>query len=60
MGVSISDLCLTPGDNDKAKIGLILDNCGNARVSNIFAVAFSEYGLAIRNKTLQCRACLCC
>ena len=51
MGVSVSDLCLTAGDNEAAKIGIVLDNCGNARVSNIFAVAFSEYGLAIQNKS---------
>jgi len=51
MGIAISDLCVTPGDNTAAKVGIILDNCGNARISNIFAVAFADYGIWIRNKT---------
>ena len=45
----ISDLAITAGDNEKAKIGLLMDNCGDSKVRDIFAVGFAQYGIMMVN-----------
>jgi hypothetical protein len=58
-GVEISDLCLSSGDNEKAKTGLIIDRCGDVKVFNIFSVGFAEYGLWLRNQSFLCEVSSC-
>jgi hypothetical protein len=58
-GVEISDLCLSSGDNEKAKTGLIIDRSGDVKVINIFSVGFSEYGLWLRNQSFLCEVSSC-
>lgn len=48
-GFVISDLTLSAGENPKAKTGLLIDNCGDSKVRDIFAVGFARYGISIVN-----------
>jgi hypothetical protein len=47
--VEISNLTVSAGNNNNAKTGIIIDNSGNINVYNVFAIAFAEYGIWMRN-----------
>jgi hypothetical protein len=48
-GFIISDLAISAGENAKAKIGLLMDNCGDSKVRDIFSVGFAHYGIMMVN-----------
>lgn len=50
-GFIISDLALSAGENPKARIGLLIDNCGDSKVRDIFAVGFAHYGISMINNS---------
>jgi hypothetical protein len=58
-GAQVSDLCLTSGDNPAARNGLIIDNCSDVKIRNLFAIRFEDYGLWMRNHTFLSEVSSC-
>jgi hypothetical protein len=58
-GVVISDLALTAGHNPDARVGIVVDNCGDCTVRDVFCVGFAEYGIWVRNNAFlnEIRGC---
>ena len=57
--MTISNLSVTAGDNPDAKIGILIDDCGNSKILDVFCVGFSEYGICMRNNAFlnEIRGC---
>jgi hypothetical protein len=53
-GVAVSDLALTAGANEGAVAGVVLDDCGDCQVRDVFAVGFAHYGIWVRNNSFLC------
>jgi parallel beta-helix repeat protein len=58
-GVTISDLTLSSGVNKDARNGIIIDNCGNVKIRDVFSVGFAEYGIWMRNSSFLCEITGC-
>ena len=58
-GIIISNISFTAGDNSEAKIGILIDDCGDSKVLNVFCVGFAEYGISMRNNSFlnEIRGC---
>jgi hypothetical protein len=50
-GFIISNLALTAGDNQEARMGILIDDCGDSRVQEVFSVGFAEYGISMQNNS---------
>jgi hypothetical protein len=50
-GIIISNLSFTAGDNPDARIGILIDDCGDSKVQDVFSVGFTEYGISMRNNS---------
>lgn len=53
-GAEIFDLSLI-GSETSVAAGVVLDACGDSRVSGVFAKGFSRFGFSMRNRSFLCR-----
>jgi hypothetical protein len=58
-GSFISDLAVKPVEPQMAEAGIIIDDCGDCKVSNIFCQGFSKYGIWMRNNSFLCEVTGC-
>lgn len=53
-GVVISDLAVTAGPDSLARTGVLIDDSGDCKVKDVFAVGFADYGIWVRNNAFLC------
>ncbi len=53
-GALVSDLALKAGENADAEAGVVLDDCGDCQVRDLFCVGFAGYGVWMRNNSFLC------
>ncbi|MEQ9032944.1 MAG: NosD domain-containing protein [Aggregatilineales bacterium] len=51
-GVTICDLAVT--NDGQAKNGIVVDNCGDCVVRDVFCSGFTDYGIWVRNNSFLC------
>lgn len=58
-GAIVSDIALHGKYFDNAIAGLVLDDCGDCTVSDLYAKSFSGYGIWLRNNSFLCEIKSC-
>jgi len=58
-GAVITDIAVIPSDNVEGKVGMVLNNCGNCEIRNVFCGGFSEYGIWVRENSFLCTVFNC-
>ncbi len=53
-GARVSDLALKGADDPDAEAGVVLDDCGDCLVHDVFLVGFAGYGVWMRNNSFLC------
>lgn len=53
-GVEISNLSVIADDSDNTIAGIILDDCGDCKVHDVFSCGFGKYGIWVKNNSFLC------
>jgi hypothetical protein len=58
-GVVLSDLAIIAGDGKEAAAGIVVDDCGDCQVRDVYVQGFAEYGIWMRNSSFLCELRSC-
>eukprot|EP00730_Choanoeca_flexa_P014896 TRINITY_DN6683_c0_g1_i1.p1 TRINITY_DN6683_c0_g1~~TRINITY_DN6683_c0_g1_i1.p1 ORF type:complete len:500 (+),score=153.07 TRINITY_DN6683_c0_g1_i1:69-1568(+) len=53
-GARVSDLAIVVPEGQKATTGLVLSDCGDCNVDNVFASGFDDYGIQLTQNSFLC------
>ena len=53
-GALVTDLSAAPHKGAKSVAGVVLDDCGDCKVTDVFCASFDQYGIWMRNNSFLC------